>query len=169
MNKLYLITGPAGVGKSTISEKVAKSLDKSVLIEGDAIYNFFVGGRISPWKDNAPIELFWQNSINLIKSYLDNGYDVVFNYIINKNKFEELKDIFKEYPIKFILLLTTEEELLKRDQTRPIDCRMNERCLVLLHEFINQNFDNKFIIDTSNNTIDNEVNSIINDDRFIID
>ena len=40
MNKLFIITGPAGVGKTTISNKLASSLSKSVLIEGDTVYNF---------------------------------------------------------------------------------------------------------------------------------
>lgn len=34
MSKLYIITGPAGVGKSTTSIALAKRLKKSVLIEG---------------------------------------------------------------------------------------------------------------------------------------
>ena len=37
--KLYIITGPAGVGKSTISKGIASSSSKSVLIEGDEIYH----------------------------------------------------------------------------------------------------------------------------------
>ena len=39
MSKLYIITGPAGVGKSTISTKIAETLPKSALIEGDEIYH----------------------------------------------------------------------------------------------------------------------------------
>ena len=105
MNKLYLITGPAGVGKSTISKKIANNLNKSVLIEGDDVYNFFVGGRISPWKENAPLELFWNNCIYLIQSYLNNGYDVVFNYIIKPDKFKLLQDRFNNYEIIFKVLL----------------------------------------------------------------
>lgn len=31
MSKLYIITGPAGVGKSTVSRKIAESKKKSVL------------------------------------------------------------------------------------------------------------------------------------------
>lgn len=59
MNKLYIITGPAGVGKSTISYEVGKRLKKSVVIEGDTIYNFFVGSRIKPWYKDVPLDLFW--------------------------------------------------------------------------------------------------------------
>ena len=38
MARLYVITGPAGIGKSTISKKIAETKNKSVLIEGDDIY-----------------------------------------------------------------------------------------------------------------------------------
>lgn len=40
---LYIITGPAGVGKSTVSKELAKSNNKSVFIEGDDIYHQVVG------------------------------------------------------------------------------------------------------------------------------
>ena len=33
MNKLYILTGPAGVGKSTISKKIAELSLKSALID----------------------------------------------------------------------------------------------------------------------------------------
>lgn len=39
MTTLYIITGPAGVGKSTISKKIAISKERSALIEGDDIYH----------------------------------------------------------------------------------------------------------------------------------
>ena len=51
MQNLYIITGPAGVGKSTISKELAKSKEKSVLIEGDDIYSQVVGGHVSAWKE----------------------------------------------------------------------------------------------------------------------
>ncbi len=168
MNKLYILTGPAGVGKSTISEKIASSLEKSVLIEGDDIYNQFVGGRISPWKEDAPLDLFWGNCINLINNYLSSGYDVVFNYIIKKDKFALLKDKFKDYEIKFTVLLVDEKTVIERDKQRPLDCQMGERSLILLNEFIKENYDENYILDSSNLSVDDTVNKIINEDRFMV-
>lgn len=162
MNKLYVITGPAGVGKSTVSYELGKKLDKSVVIEGDTIYNFFVGGRIKPWYPNAPLDLFWKNSIMLIKSYLENGYDVVFNYIIKNKELENLKEVFKDYEFIFSCLLVDEQTIIKRDLLRPEDCQMHERCLVLLKEFMNCNYDNKYIIDSSNLTVEETVEKILN-------
>ena len=50
MAKLYVITGPAGVGKSTISRKIAEASSKSALIEGDDLYSQIVGGYLIPGK-----------------------------------------------------------------------------------------------------------------------
>ena len=161
MNKLYIITGPAGVGKSTVSRCVAEKLEKSVLIEGDDIYNQFVGGRISPWKKEAPLELFWDNCIYLINKYLEHGYDVVFNYIIHKDRLEKIKSEIYNCELKFKLLLADEGTLLERDKIRPEDCRMNERCLVLLKEFINDNYDEKNVLNTSKLTIEETVDRIL--------
>ena len=161
MNKLYVLTGPAGVGKSTISKLIAGKWEKSVLIEGDGIYNFFVGGRISPWKENAPLELFWDNCIYLMNSYLEKGYDVVFNYIIKPGQLKRLQETFNNYEIIFKVLLTDEETIVKRDKERPFDCQMGERSLVLLKEFKDCNYDKEYIIDTSNLSIEETVNKII--------
>ncbi|MBQ7136893.1 MAG: AAA family ATPase [Bacilli bacterium] len=168
MSKLYIITGPAGVGKSTISKKIASSLSKSVLIEGDDIYNQFVGGRISPWKEDAPLDLFWENSVMLINNYLENGYDVVFNYIIKKGKFSELKKIFKDYEISFTVLLTDEKTIVERDSLRPVDCRMGERSLILLNEFKEAEFDDNYILDTSNMSIEDTVKEVVANNRFVV-
>ena len=160
MNKLYLITGPAGVGKTTISKALAHNLPKSVLIEGDDIYHMVKGGYVSPWMEGNHLKLFWENSISLIKNSLENGYDVVFNYIIKKEDYEILKEKFKDYKIIFKVLLVSEEELLKRDCLRDEDCRMNERCLVLLNSFKKQNFSDKYIIDITNLDINETLNIV---------
>ena len=168
MPNLYVITGPAGVGKSTISKAVAEKLPKSVLIEGDDIYGHVVGGYVSPWKEGNHLEVFWKVSIDVIKDYLDAGFDVVYNYIIGPKNLERLKNSFKGVKMKFIVLLIDEETLLKRDALRPEDCQMKERCVVLLNEFKKHNYDEKYVIDTGKFSIQESSQMIIDEDRFLV-
>ena len=166
MSKLYLITGPAGVGKSTISKALAESKSKSVLIEGDEIYHHVIGGYVSPWKEGNHLEIFWKVVFSTINIYLSEGYDVIFNYIIEPDDLELIKSNFKDIDKEFIVLLVDEETLLKRDSERPEDCQMKERCIELLNEFKECNYDSKYIIDTSNISIEDIVKLINKEDRF---
>lgn len=168
MSTLYIITGPAGVGKSTISRELAKQQEKSVLIEGDEIYHHVVGGYVSPWKEGNHLEIFWKVCINTIKTYLEAGYTVVFNYIISPKDLKYIQEQITNHQTKFSVLLVDENTLLKRDKERPLDCQMNERCIVLLNNFKNHNYNKKNIIDTSNLSIIDIVNLINNSDNFII-
>ena len=168
MNSLYIITGPAGVGKSTISKGIARCKEKSVLIEGDDIYHQVVGGYQAAWKDGNHLDVFWKVCIETINIYLNNGYDVVFNYIINLGNLNDLKEAFDGYNIKFVCLLTCEETLLNRDQERPEDCQMKDRCLVLLNNFKNQKYDNNNILYTDNLNIEETITEIENNKKYIL-
>lgn len=106
--------------------------------------------------------------INTIKSYLEDGYDVVFNYIVTPSPLEIMKEEFEDYSIKFVVLLVDEKTLLLRDKERPEDCQMKERCITLLNSFKNNNYNNQNILDTTNLSIDETVDIIENDNRFIL-
>ena len=49
MASIYIITGPAGVGKSTVSKGIAEKLERSVLLEGDDFYHLVIGGYVQAW------------------------------------------------------------------------------------------------------------------------
>lgn len=165
---LYIITGPAGVGKSTISKELAMSSNKSVLIEGDDIYHQVVSGYVPAWKDGNHLQTFWKVCVDIIKIYLDDGYDVIFNYIVTPKNIEMIKDEFKNYIIKFVVLLANEAALLSRDKERPEDCQMKERCITLLNSFKSRNYNSQNILDTTNLSISETVKFIKEEEKFIL-
>jgi len=168
MHTLYIITGPAGVGKSTISKELAIRSKKSALIEGDDIYHQVISGYVPAWEEGNHIETFWKVCINTIKIYLEDGFDVVFNYIVTPENIQLIKSSIQNYNIKFIVLLTDESTLLSRDKQRPIDCQMNERCLTLLNNFKNRKYSPNNILDTTNLSVDETLNIIEIENRFIL-
>lgn len=99
---------------------------------------------------------------------LDDGFDLVFNYIIIPENLELLKNEFKNYTIKFIVLLINGSTLLLRDRERPKNCQMKERCITLLNNFKNRNYNIDNILDTTNLSIEETVNLIQNNNNFIL-
>ena len=168
MPNLYVITGPAGVGKSTVSKRLAQNLSKSALIEGDEIYHQVIGGYIPAWKEGNHLQTFWKVCINIVRSYAEDDFDVVFNYIVTPENLALLKNEFKNYTIKFIVLLVDESTLLLRDKERPENCQMKERCITLLNNFKNRNYNINNILDTTNLSIEETVNLIQNNNNFIL-
>ena len=88
--------------------------------------------------------------------------------LISPKNIELIKSSIQNYNIKVVILLTDEFTLLSRDKQRPINCQMNERCLTLLNNFKNRNYNPKNILDTSNLSIDETLNIIENENRFIL-
>lgn len=164
---LYLITGPAGVGKSTISQILARKSKKSVLIEGDDIYHQVISGYKSAWEEGNHLQVFWKICENMIDTYLSYDYDVIFNYIFNVETFQMFNEKFEKFSKKFVILITDEETIVKRDLERPLDCQMGERSLILLRNFKNKPFDRKYYLDTSNLSIEETVCEIESNNSYI--
>lgn len=97
MSILYIVTGPAGVGKSTISRKLAEQSNKSALIEGDDIYHHIIGGYSPSWENGNHLKTFWKICIEIIETYLQDGFDVIFNYIITPENLRLLEKHFGGY------------------------------------------------------------------------
>lgn len=168
MNKIYLITGPAGVGKSTISRKIAETLKKSILIDGDDIYHLVIGGYVAPWQKGNHLEFYWQNILSIITNSINNGYDIVFNYIITKQQLENIKHNFPNAEIKFICLMADDEVLIQRDKLRDLNKQMGSRTLTLSNELKLQNFNPKYILDSTNLSINQICDLIINKEDYLI-
>lgn len=133
--------------------------------EGSKIYNEYIGKVVRHFEGNY---YFVENIVDMIKNFLAKDYDVVFNYIIKKDKIDYFKNLFKNFEIKFVVLMVDEKTIIKRDKERPLDCQMKERSILLLNKFKNNNYDKKYILDTSNLSIDETIEEIENNERFIL-
>lgn len=167
MNKFVIaITGPAGVGKSTVAEGVARSFDKCVNIEADHIKHMIVsgfyeddsmpgGGGFTEWG-------LVGDSIGLLAAnFLDSGFSVVVNGYIDESAW---KNIEKHVTIthKF-LLLPDLNTVLKRDSGRSEDATMGEETVRQHYTIFSANdFYNSFRkLDTAAHTAGQTVGNIV--------
>ena len=100
------------------------------------------------------------------KIYLNYGYDVVFNYIITPKSLNDIKNTFKGYNKKFAVLIVDNQTILQRDKTRPVDCQMKDRCLILLNNFKNYDFGKDYFLDSSSLTENETAEKILSDEKY---
>ncbi len=113
--KLIIISGPMGVGKTTICDTLYRHLYESCWIEGDAFW------RTNPFISNEEETEFTIDNITYIINRLLNKKNIkyiVFDWVIHTEKImdEIIKRINKDnLEVYKITLYCTEEELLKRN------------------------------------------------------
>lgn len=136
-NTVYILSGPAGVGKSTTSKKLTQALFRSAYISGDDISHIPVNGRGKPWLDRDTLELIWKNILSLVGNLLDYKYDVVIDYVAFPDDVKWLAQELKNREIKivYVALLVDRETIVYRDRLRTEENQMGDRSLILLEQF----------------------------------
>ncbi|CAH1224314.1 hypothetical protein PAECIP111891_05641 [Paenibacillus allorhizoplanae] len=166
MQTVYLVSGPAGVGKSTTSQALAKALPNSAYISGDAVSHMHVNGREKPWESRSELLLIWQNIWRLTSNFITHGVDVVVDYVTfpEEAKWLQKQLIALNTNVVYVVLWTDKSTLLQRDQTRLPQHQMGERCLILIDEFENSGLEPRHVKDTSSHRVEN-LNEIVDDIR----
>ncbi len=165
-NSVIAITGPAGAGKSTVGEKVAKQLKRCVNIDADHIKHMIVGGfhkdTSSPGGWGFDQWGLVGDSIGLLAAnFLKQGYSVIINGYIDEPAWTNIEKLVA-INHKF-LLLPSLETIKDRDAARNEDVRMGKAVVSEHHEvFSKDKFYSDFIkIDTSNHSVEETVSAII--------
>lgn len=160
MAKLFIITGPSGIGKSTVSNALASKLQRCAIVEGDDIYNQVVSGAVKPWLKGNHLDVMWKNCIAITKNYLDAGIDVIFNYIIHKENLKMLEKEFCDYELHFILMMADKETIISRDESRDEDVQIH-RTEEHIKNYQKDGYDKKYILNTDTLSIEDEVEEIL--------
>ncbi|WP_173915304.1 AAA family ATPase [Halobacillus sp. Marseille-Q1614] len=142
---IYIISGPCGVGKSTITKALAQEMEEAALLEGDVIYSMLTV-ELS-WERH--LEIVWQNILSLTRNFVENNLNVVIDYVVES----ELEWFCKQLTelnvhIYYVVLRADEEVLMKRLNKRG-DLQLGKRSLQLLEELEGKKSNQSFLYDTT--------------------
>ncbi len=98
---------------------------------------------------------------------------MVFNYICTPIDIECIRNRVQSTnnqstKIKLCVLVTDEETIISRDKMRPLDCQMGERSIILLKEFSEMAYSEKYYFDTSLLSVEETAEGIIKSDDFLL-
>lgn len=170
-NCVYIISGPPGVGKSSVSEELAYSFDKSAVIEGDSIYLMIKSGLVAPWEDvGYYMDLFWDNVISITNNLLARDMTVIINYVLFEEQIKKMKEFLKtkQVNLKYCVLLAEEQTLKERDLSRKEIERTGELSITSRNEFLSRNMNKNHLLYTDNLDIEEIVNIIKFSNRFFV-
>lgn len=130
---IYVVSGPPGVGKSTVSAALAESLPRSALIRGDDVHHMIVGGHRAPWEDEEQSKLTCYNIASLTSNFTASGFDVIIDYVAFPEDVQWLR-AQTSHEVQYTVLMAEQKTLMERDAVRADS--MGERCLAVLEEFL---------------------------------
>lgn len=151
-NKVIIITGTPGVGKTSISRKVASKIEKSIVVSVDTIREMVISSYQSPatftWNKELTTqgELAREAASKVVDVYYKNGFTVIIDDIVygEYQLFWQRKLFLKRKT--FFLLTQNINTILKRNNTRKKNKILKKNIILYLYrKFAQIDLSTKFI------------------------
>ena len=120
---IILITGIMAVGKSTVAQRLAEELPRSVHLRGDLFRRMIVNGRAEMGQElsaeaYAQLRLRYQLAISVAKQYRAAGFTVVYQDIVIGNELTAVIEQFAGEPLHVVVLCPRPEAIAAREAGR---------------------------------------------------
>jgi cytidylate kinase len=120
VGSLTVVTGPPGAGKSTVAAVIAKRFDPSVLVAGDAFFDFLAEGAIEPWLPESQ----QQNDVVIAAAaaatgaFVAGGYTTIFDGVLGPWFLGSFLRRARLGALNYAVLLPSAEACVRRVATR---------------------------------------------------
>ena len=167
LKTIYIISGPCGVGKSTLAKELARTVKKSALIKGDDFLSMYEEDSAPPWEENLVI--MWKNMLSVTQTLIQHDYNVIIDIVVE----DELEWFCKNFAylnlkIKYVVLRADENILIERLNKRG-DQFLIDRSLFLLNQLENSPANKKHLYDTTHKSPTEILKDIMNSSDFDLD
>ncbi len=168
--KVWIISGPAGVGKSTTARRLAQDMEKSAYVSGDDISHMTVSGRERPWESERANDLVWKNIVSLTNNFLEASYDVVVDWVAFWKDVKRYTAHWIEQGIevRYVILWAEQDVHVQRDQHRPSDAQMGERVIILRNEFLSSGAPDRYYLDNTVGEWSETIQQLQESEQFVL-
>lgn len=158
----YILSGPCGCGKSTVSRLLCERLSPVYRIEGDALHDGFCEKDGVPWEKR--LEITWEHIRLLASNALSHGLNTVVDYVVEEELPELLETVSEFSPEVYYIVLTASAETLRERLLKRGDPDLTERSLFLRQKLMEEN--KGFLLETENKTPRELAEEILGNPRF---
>lgn len=179
MASIYLISGPCGCGKSTLTDALAQYMVKAekrsqvYVIHGDDFHQGFVTRAYEDgdfWADGQAtnqlewleiLKFNWECIIEVADKALSRELDVLIDYVV-EDELPLVQRLAKEHDAKlnYLVLTASEKTITRRIQERG-DLEMVERALFLKNKLDHLPENQGHLYDNTGKSVDQEVIEIV--------
>ena len=166
---VFIITGPAGAGKSSVAQELCRRFPRAAHVEADLVRHMVRSGYASPVPGEADPdeaarqeELAQRNAAELARNFAFAGFVAIIDDVVEQpDELDHYLANLAGLDVAFITLLPDAESVRRRDQTRASERRMGPRA-AHLHGIIAANRETRGLrLDTSAWSVEETVDMIL--------